>query len=63
MSWPYTSCGNVQVNRGVVFAALLLVVDPHHPHSCCYSKKPLQLLTKMIQHLYVQNHCGSAPVL
>lgn len=52
MSWPYTSYGNVQVNRDAVFAALLLVYDPHHPHPHCYSKKKLQHLTK-IQHLYI----------
>lgn len=39
MSWPYTSCGNVQVNKDAVFAALLLVYDPHHPHPCCSRNK------------------------
>lgn len=53
MSWPYTSCGNVQVNRDAVFAALLLVCNPHRPHPRGYSKKPLQHLTIMIEHLYV----------
>lgn len=46
MSWPYTSCGNVQVNRDAVFAALLLVYDPHHPHPRCYSKKTITALDK-----------------
>lgn len=46
MSWPYTSCGNVQVNRDAVFAALLLVFDPHYPHLHCYSKKTITALDK-----------------
>lgn len=39
MSWPYTSCGNVQVNRDAVFAALLLVYSPHLPHPMATVKK------------------------
>lgn len=39
MSWPYTSYGNVQVNRDAVFAALLLVYSPHLPHPHGYRKK------------------------
>lgn len=46
MLWPYTSCGNVQVNRDAVFAALLLVYDLHHPHPHCYSKKNITALDK-----------------
>lgn len=63
MSWPYTFCDNVQINRDAVFATLLLIYDPHHPHPHCYSKKILQHLTKVTQHLYVLNNCGLASVL
>lgn len=46
MSWPYTSCGNVQVNRDAVFTALLLVYDPHHPHPCLLQEHTVTALGK-----------------
>lgn len=52
MSWSYASCGNVQVNRDAVFAALLLVCDLHHPHPCCSRNVLSQHLVKVTQHLY-----------
>lgn len=52
MSWPYTSCGNVQVNRDAVFAALHLVFEPHHPHPC-FRNILSQDLVKVTQHLYI----------
>lgn len=50
---PYTSCGDIQVNRDAGFAALLLVFDPYHPHPCCFKNTPSERLVKVAQHLYI----------
>lgn len=49
MSWPYTWCGNVQVNRDAVFTALLLVYNPHHLG--CFRNRLSWFLVSVPQHL------------
>lgn len=51
MSWPYTSCGNLQVNRDTPFAALLLFSDPSYPHPCCSTNMLPEHLVAVTQHL------------